>query len=92
MQHFSRWLVGALVVLGLGGIGILWWQKQQAASPAPITAMPPLAQAPVVAAPEPVASAPADYPVEAIAPLAQASAPLPPLAGEIFVQLRASAL
>ena len=79
MQHFSRWLIAALVVLGLGGIGYLWWQKQQAAAPAPITAMPPLAQAPVVAAPEPVASAPANFPVEAIAPLAQASAPLPPL-------------
>ena len=46
MQHFSRWLIALLVLLGLGGVGYLWWHKQQA--PAPIVAMPPLVDEPEV--------------------------------------------
>lgn len=84
MKHFSGWLMAVVLVLGLGGIGYLWWQKQQAAT-APIIAMPPLTQTPLVAAPEPVASAPANFPIEAIAPLAAASTPLTPLADEAGV-------
>lgn len=79
MQHFSRWLIALVVVLGLGGIGYLWRQKQQAQTPAPITAVPLPAQAPVVEAPATVASEPANYPIEAVAALHAASSPLPPL-------------
>jgi hypothetical protein len=80
MQHFTRWLIIALVLLGLGGIGYLWWQKQQGPALVPLTEAPPLAsQTPMAQAPEPVASAPANYPIEAIAPLEGASAPTQPL-------------
>lgn len=82
MNHFSRWLIGLLLVAGLGGIAYLWWQKQQPVVSAPIAAMPPLAQAPVAPAAEPAASAPANHPIEAIAAAAGASAPLPPLTDE----------
>jgi hypothetical protein len=79
MQHFSRWLIALVVLLGLGGIGYLWWQKQQAQAPAPISAVPLPAPAPVVEAPAMAASEPANYPIEAVAALNAASAPLPPL-------------
>lgn len=79
MQHFSRWLIVIIVLLGLGGIGYLWWQKQQAPAPVPITAVPLPAQSPVVEAPAPVASEPANYPIEAVAALNTALSPLPPL-------------
>lgn len=81
MQHFSRWLIAALVVLGLAGIGYLWWQTQQGPALVPITSAPPVA-APEPQAPQAAASAPANYPIEAIAPLPGASAPLPPLVAE----------
>lgn len=70
MKHFSRWLIGAVVVLGLAGIGYLWWQGQQGAALVPITAAPAPEPAPVVAEPAPAASAatPEHYPIEAIAP------------------------
>lgn len=84
MQHFSRWLIAALLVAGLAGIAYLWWQKQSpglvpvSTAPAPPVAAPePAAQAPQAAA-----SAPADYPIEAVAPALGASAPLPPLAAD----------
>lgn len=80
MQYFSRGLIAVIVVLGLGGIGYLWWQKQQAAEPAPIAVVPVPSQAPVVAAtPAPPASEPANYPIEAVAAENTASTPLPPL-------------
>lgn len=82
MPHLSRWLIAALLVAGLAGIAYLWWQKQQPPALVPITSAPPLA--PPVAAPEPqaqgaqaAASAPANYPIEAIAPAAGAPAALP---------------
>lgn len=78
MQHFTRWLIALIVVLGLGGIGYLWWQKQQAQTPAPIAAVPLPPSDPVVAAPEIPASEPANFPIEAVAAQAAASAPLPP--------------
>lgn len=79
MQHRSRWLIAVLLVAGLAVIGYLWWQKQQAPALVPITSAPPAA--PPVAAPAPqlAASAPADYPIEAIAPEPDA---LPPLVAE----------
>lgn len=73
MQHFSRWLIAALLVLGLAGIAYLWWQKQPGPALVPITSAPPAG--PSVAtpdslaqAPQPAASEPANYPIEAIAP------------------------
>ena len=79
MQHFSRWLIVLIALLGLGGIAYLWWQKQQVPAPVPITAVPLPAQTPVVEAPAPAASEPANYPIEAVAALNAASSPLPPL-------------
>lgn len=79
MRHISRWLIVIVALLGLGGIGYLWWQKQQAQTPAPIAAVPLPAQAPVVEAPATAASEPANYPIEAVAAMNAASAPLLPL-------------
>jgi hypothetical protein len=80
MQYFSRGLIAVIIVLGLSGIGYLWWQKQQAAQPAPIAAVPVPSSAPVVqAVPTPAASEPANYPIEAVAARNAASAPLPPI-------------
>lgn len=87
MQHLSRWLIAAVLVAGLAGIGYLWWQKQQGPALVPIAGAPPVA-ATVAAtdslaqAPQQPASAPANYPIEAIAPAAGASATLPPLAAD----------
>lgn len=82
MQHFSRWLIAVLLIAGLTGIAYLWWQRHDAAL-VPIAAAP----APSVAAPDTTqpaaqvaASAPANYPIEAIAPVPGASAALPALA------------
>ena len=80
MQHFSRGLIALIVVLGLGGIAYLWWQKQQMQIQAPVAAVELPSTEPVVQAPEPPASqAPANYPIEAVAALQAASKPLPPL-------------
>jgi cytoskeletal protein RodZ len=84
MQHFSRWLIAIIVVLGLGGIAFLWWQKQQMQiqTQTPIAAVPVPSTEPVVQAPEPPASQAANYPIEAVAAQQAASSPLPPLAME----------
>lgn len=84
MHPVPRWLIVALLVAGLAAMGYLWWQKQQPPALVPVTSAPPAA--PQVASTEPqaqgaaaAASAPANYPIEAIAPAAGASAGLPPL-------------
>lgn len=86
MHNLSRFLIIAILVLGLSGIGYLWWQKQQGPALVPIAATAPTttthAAATVARAPDPVASAPANYPVEAIAPAQGAPEPLPPLAND----------
>ncbi len=79
MQNFSRWLMALIVVLGLGGISYLWWQKQQMQIQAPIAAVQLPTPAPVVQAPEPAASKAANYPIEAVAAQQAASVPLPAL-------------
>ena len=87
MQHLSRWLIGAVLIAGLAGIGYLWWQKQQPPALAPIAeapaVTPPVATPETMAqAPEAAASEPANYPIEAIAPAPGASAALPPIVAE----------
>ncbi len=86
MHNPSRFLIIAILVLGLAGIGYLWWQKQQGPALVPIAATAPTttthAAATVARAPDPVASAPANYPVEAIAPAQGGPEPLPPLAND----------
>lgn len=86
MHNYSRWLISAVLVLGLGGIGYLWWQKQQGPALVPIAATAPTtttdAAATVSRAPDPVPSAPVNYPAEAIAPAQGAPEPLPPLAND----------
>ncbi|MEO7941729.1 MAG: DUF3014 domain-containing protein [Burkholderiaceae bacterium] len=83
MQHLSRWLIAVLLIAGLAGIGYLWWSRQ-----APVV---PIASAPAssasVAAPDTTApsaqqgaSAPANYPIDAIRPEPGASAALPAIA------------
>ena len=84
MQHFSRWLIVLIALLGLGGIAYLWWQKQQVPAPVPITAVPLPAQTPVVEAPAPAASEPANYPIEAVAALNAAR-----IAGKTDEEIRA---
>ncbi len=87
MQHLSRWLIAAVLIAGLAGIGYLWWQKQQPPALSPIAEAPAVAP-PVAApdslapAPEAAASEPANYPIEAIAPAPGASAALPPIVAE----------
>lgn len=88
MHHFSRWLIAALLVAGLAGIAYLWWHKQQPPALVPIAGAPPVvlpgaASEPQAAQlPAAAASAPANYPIEAIAPAAGASAALPPLVAD----------
>ena len=81
MQHFSRWLIAFLLIAGLAGIAYLWWSKQ--APLAPIATAPASSVvAPDTSAPatQAAASAPANYPIEAITPAPGASAALPALA------------
>ena len=81
MQYFSRWLIAFIVVLGLGGIAYLWWQKQQMQLQAPVAAVTLPSTEPVAQAAEPAASqVAANYPIEAVAAQQAASSrPLPPL-------------
>jgi hypothetical protein len=81
MQHFSRWLIAALLAAGLAGIAYLWWQKQPPGLvPVTTAPAPPVAATPAAQAPQAAASEPANYPIEAVAPALGASAALPPLA------------
>jgi len=83
MQHLSRWLIAAVLVAGLAGIGYLWWQKQQGPALVPIAGAPGAAAPDSLAqAPQEAASAPANYPIEAIAPATGSSVALPPLAAD----------
>ncbi len=81
MHSISRWLIVTLLVLGLGGIGYLWWQKQQALSPLQIgqqtTSNSSVAPDQAAVAPEPIASAPANFPIEAVAKDLALAEPLP---------------
>jgi len=86
MQYFSRWLIAFLLIAGLAGIGYPWWKKQTPAL-APIASAPamlPSAVAPdaVASAAQAAASAPTNFPIEAIAPTLGASAALPPVAND----------
>lgn len=85
MQHFSRWLIAALLIAGLAGIGYLWWARQAPLAPiasTPVSAPPVVAPESSAAATQSAASTPANYPVEAITPEPGASAALPALADE----------
>jgi hypothetical protein len=69
-------VLGALLALGLGAGGYLWW-RQQSAPPAPVAVATPIAAEPVAAA----ASAPPAirHPIETLPALPDPNATLPPL-------------
>ena len=83
MQHFSRWLIALMLLVGLAGITYLWWHGQEAGL-TPIATVP--GPTPSAIAPDPVAqaaaSAPANYPIEAITPAPGAAAALPALSDD----------
>jgi len=93
MQHFSRWLIAVVVVLGLAGIGYQWWTTRsppREQAPAPIAALPPAL--PPVSAPAaaPAPAAAAHHPIEAAQPQPRVATPLPDEGGavrEALIQL-----